>query len=107
MRQNRGKMGCATRRSHLIGSPRRRRAAARHDRRARLGRAVGRGIVVAMPIFMHVLSIVGTAAMTWVGGSIIAHGLYEFGITGPEYIIEAATHWAESTFTGFAGVAGA
>jgi predicted DNA repair protein MutK len=70
------------------------------------GRAVGRGIVIAMPTFMRVLSIVGTAAMTWVGGSIIAHGLYEFGVTGPEHVIEAAAHWAESTFTGFAAVAG-
>ena len=53
-------------------------------------RALGRGIVVAMPYFMQTLSIVGTAAMTWVGGSIIAHGLYEFGIDGPEHIIEGA-----------------
>lgn len=74
--------------------------------KSRTGRAFGRGIVVSMPTFMHVLSIVGTAAMTWVGGSIIAHGLYEFGITGPEHVIEAAAHWAETTFTAFAGVAG-
>jgi predicted DNA repair protein MutK len=70
------------------------------------GRAVGRGIVVAMPVFMQVLSIVGTAAMTWVGGSIIAHGLYEFGITGPEHVIEAVAGWASATFTAFSGVAG-
>src|SRR5690606_17266380 len=43
------------------------------------GRAFGRGLVKGMPVFMHVLSIIGTAAMTWVGGSIVAHGLYEFG----------------------------
>jgi predicted DNA repair protein MutK len=70
------------------------------------GRALGRGIVLAMPYFMQGLSIVGTAAMTWVGGSIIAHGLYEFGISGPEHVIEAAAHWAEHTFPAIAGLAG-
>ncbi|UYN99594.1 MAG: DUF808 domain-containing protein [Devosia sp.] len=74
--------------------------------RTGLGRAFGRGIVQTMPIFMQVLSLVGTAAMTWVGGSIIAHGLYEFGITGPEHVIEAAAHWAEATFPAIAGLAG-
>ncbi len=74
--------------------------------RTRTGRAVGRGIVVSMPTFMRVLSIVGTAAMTWVGGSIIAHGLYEFGVTGPEHVIEAASHWAATTFSAFPGIAG-
>ena len=35
----------------------------------------GRGIVKFMPSFLHVLSIVGTAAMLWVGAEIIAHGM--------------------------------
>ncbi len=74
--------------------------------RTGMGRGVGRGIVVSMPVFMQVLSMVGTAAMTWVGGSIIAHGLYEFGVAGPEHVIEAAAHWAESAFPFIAGVAG-
>lgn len=74
--------------------------------RTGLSRSLGRGIVVAMPRFMGALSIVGTAAMTWVGGSIVAHGLYEFGITGPEHVIEAAAHWAEAAFPAIAGVAG-
>lgn len=74
--------------------------------RTTAGRGFGRGLVVAMPHFMTVLSIVGTAAMTWVGGSIIAHGLYEFGLTGPEHIIEAAAHWAEHTLPAIAGFAG-
>lgn len=47
----------------------------------RLGvtRALGRGIVKGMPFFMKALTIVGTAAMLWVGGSIIVHGLEEMG----------------------------
>jgi uncharacterized protein len=70
------------------------------------GRAAGRGIVVAMPTFMRILSVIGTAAMTWVGGSIVAHGLYEFGIAGPEHVIEGAAHWAEQTFPAIAAFAG-
>ncbi len=50
-------------------------------RRGRLSltRATGRGLVVGMPKLMAVLSTVGTAAMLWVGGSIIIHGLEELG----------------------------
>ncbi len=44
-----------------------------------LTRALGRGLVKAMPKIMKILSIVGTAAMLWVGGSIIIHGLEELG----------------------------
>jgi predicted DNA repair protein MutK len=69
------------------------------------GRAFGRGLVVAMPVFMQVLSIIGTAAMTWVGGSIIVHGLYEFGFAGPEHIVEGAAHWAEHALPAIAGFA--
>jgi len=35
----------------------------------------GRGIVKFMPKFLNVLSVVGTAAMLWVGAEIIAHGI--------------------------------
>ncbi|AUH33361.1 DUF808 domain-containing protein [Paracoccus tegillarcae] len=40
---------------------------------------LGRGIVKFMPYFMKVLTIVGTAAMIWVGGQIIIHGLHQMG----------------------------
>ena len=70
------------------------------------GRAFGRALVKGMPVFMHVLGIIGTAAMTWVGGSIVAHGLYEFGLDWPEHVIEAAAHWAEHAFTPIAALAG-
>ncbi|MFL4471464.1 DUF808 domain-containing protein [Tateyamaria armeniaca] len=52
-----------------------------------LTRALGRGIVKVMPGFMKMLTIVGTAAMLWVGGSIIVHGLAEMGWHGPEELI--------------------
>src|SRR6056297_440372 len=44
-----------------------------------LTRALGRGIVHAMPMFMKLLMIVGTTAMLWVGGSIILHALDQMG----------------------------
>ncbi|MEM8582424.1 MAG: DUF808 domain-containing protein, partial [Pseudomonadota bacterium] len=43
------------------------------------GRALGRGIVAGMPVFMKLLVIVGTAAMLWVGGSIVLHALEQMG----------------------------
>jgi predicted DNA repair protein MutK len=43
-------------------------------------RQVGRSIVRAMPRFLTALTVVGTAAMLWVGGAIIIHGLEELGL---------------------------
>ena len=50
----------------------------------RLGatRWFGRMLVRVMPGFMKLLTIVGTAAMLWVGGSIVLHGLDELGFGG-------------------------
>ncbi|MFB9225105.1 DUF808 domain-containing protein [Paracoccus cavernae] len=45
--------------------------------------ALGRGIVRFMPGFMKVLTIVGTAAMVWVGGNIVIHGMHELGMHQP------------------------
>jgi predicted DNA repair protein MutK len=45
------------------------------NRRTAAARAFGRGLVLAMPKVMTLLSVVGTAAMLWVGGSIVVHGL--------------------------------
>jgi predicted DNA repair protein MutK len=57
-------------------------------------RGVGRGIVVAMPVFLKILALVGTAAMIWVGGGIIVHGLEEYGAP---FLGEAIHHVAEVT----------
>jgi predicted DNA repair protein MutK len=46
-----------------------------------LSRVVGRGLVYGMPYFLKILSVVGTAAMIWVGGGIIVHGLETYGYT--------------------------
>jgi predicted DNA repair protein MutK len=50
-------------------------------------RALGRAIVAGMPKVLDVISVVGTAAMLWVGGSIVLHGLAGLGLAGPEHII--------------------
>lgn len=42
-------------------------------------RSIGRGIVRGMPGFLRLLTIVGTAAMLWVGGAIITHGMEAMG----------------------------
>src|SRR6476661_8767130 len=43
--------------------------------RSRLSRAVGEGLVKVVPKLLSALSAIGTAAMLWVGGGIILHGL--------------------------------
>lgn len=45
------------------------------DKYNRFTKKLGRGIVNFMPRFLSILSVVGTAAMLWVGAEIIAHGI--------------------------------
>ncbi len=60
-------------------------------------RLFGRALVVGMPHFLTALGAVGTAAMLWVGGGIIIHGLEEFGLTALGHashdIAAAAGRW--------------
>ncbi|MEX5726787.1 putative DNA repair protein MutK [Rhodovulum iodosum] len=51
--------------------------------RLALTRRLGCWIVRGMPHFMRLLVIVGTAAMIWVGGSILVHGAHELGWHAP------------------------
>ena len=57
------------------------------ERRSAGARALGRALVHAMPRVMAALSVIGIAAMIWVGGGIIVHGLEEFGIAGPGHLM--------------------
>ena len=50
-------------------------------------RALGRAMVVGMPPFLRVLGAVGTAAMVWVGGGILLHGLEVLGLPGPAHAV--------------------
>ena len=54
-------------------------------------RNFGRGIVKFMPTLLKIISVIGTAAMLWVGGNIIVHGLEVLG-----------WHWPYDTIKGIA-----
>ena len=54
--------------------------------------AAGKRLVKVMPGFMSTLSVVGTAAMLWVGGNIVLHGFAELGLPGA---YDSIHHWAE------------
>jgi uncharacterized protein len=80
-------------------------ALAANPRRSLLGslsRGLGRGLVLGMPAFLAVLSAVGTAAMIWVGGAIIVHGLEEYGLPFIAETIEAAAETAAHVLPGVA-----
>jgi uncharacterized protein len=55
-----------------------------------LTQALGRGLVYGMPLFLKALSVVGTAAMIWVGGGIILHGLEEYGLAALGHAVHDA-----------------
>lgn len=63
-------------------------------------RGLGRGLVKAMPPLLKTLAGVGTAAMLWVGGGIIIHGLEEYGVAEPGHSLH---HFAASLNTGGGG----
>jgi predicted DNA repair protein MutK len=64
------------------------------QRQARVTRLVGEGLVKAMPGVLDALTFVGTAAMLWVGGGIIVHGLEEFHFSPLPGWVEGVSHWA-------------
>ena len=66
------------------------------QRRSRATQALGRGLVLAMPKVLSLLSTVGIAAMLWVGGGILIHGLEHFHLTPLPHWVEQASHWAGS-----------
>jgi hypothetical protein len=55
---------------------------------------LGAALVKAMPRLMHGLSVVGTAAMLWVGGGIIVHGLHVFHVDSLPQLVERLSHGA-------------
>ena len=59
-------------------------------------RAVGNALVHVVPTMLTALSAIGTAAMLWVGGGIILHGLEEM------HILEAVPHALHQWSTGAA-----
>ncbi len=76
------------------------------NRSSGLIRAVGRGLVIGMPVFLKVLSVVGTAAMIWVGGGIIVHGLEGYGLGAIAHAIEGLAEGASHNVPAAAGAVG-
>lgn len=70
-----------------------------------LGRTLGRGLVLGMPGFLTLLGAVGTAAMVWVGGSIMVHGLEAYGFHFVSQAIGGAAETAAGALPVIAGAA--
>jgi len=67
-------------------------------------RALGRGLVLGMPVFLKALSLIGTAAMIWVGGGIILHGLEEYGFGALPHAVHDAAEAAGHALPAAAGI---
>ena len=68
--------------------------------------AFGRGLVKGMPRLLTFLTVVGTAAMLWVGGHILLLGTDELGfgaLYGAVYHLEEAAHEATGALGGVVG----
>lgn len=70
-----------------------------------LGQGLGRALVYGMPVFLRALSAVGTAAMVWVGGGILIHGLEEFGWTALGHAVHGMAEAAGRAVPAVAGLA--
>lgn len=66
--------------------------------RTGFGRSLGKGLVTGVPKLLKLLSIIGTAAMLWVGGNIVLHGLEVTHIFAWPY--ETIHHIAETVASG-------
>ena len=67
-------------------------------------RGLGRALVVGMPWLLKALAVIGTAAMLWVGGGILIHGLAAYDHASIEHALHEAAVWAGGTVplaTGF------
>ncbi len=68
--------------------------------------AFGRGLVRIMPHFLRVLAVVGTAAMVWVGGGILVHGLAGYGLDRVEHVIHESSLTVANLAPGIGGILG-
>lgn len=72
------------------------------ERASRAAQRVGRGLVKGMPVLLEVLSVVGVAAMLWVGGHIILVGVDDLGWHAPYDVV----HHLEEAVRDAAGALG-
>ena len=72
------------------------------ERRQESSQRIGRLLVKGMPKLLNVLSLVGMAAMLWVGGHILIVGAHELGWDWPYDVV----HDAEHVVDGVGGIGG-
>ena len=75
------------------------------QRRNTGAQVLGRGLLKAMPVVLDLLTKVGTAAMLWVGGGIIVHGMEHYHVPVVPQLVEGFSHWA-GAFPGVGPAAG-
>ena len=68
-----------------------------------MGRIFGRALVFGMPGFLTFLGAAGTAAMIWVGGAIIVHGLEAYGVHFVGQAIDSAAEAVAQALPSAAG----
>jgi uncharacterized protein len=61
-------------------------------------------VVKGMPILLQILAVVGTAAMIWVGGGILIHGLEAYGLAAPAHAAHDAAAGAAALVPSAAGL---
>ncbi|OLT44260.1 ABC transporter [Gordonia sp. CNJ-863] len=75
------------------------------QRESTFSQKIGRGLVTAMPKIMSTLTVVGIAAMLWVGGHILIVNVGEAGFHWPADQLHHVEHWfGELVHGGFGGV---
>ena len=79
---------------HLTGRP------------SRIAQLIGSGLVGAMPRLLAVLSVVGTAAMLWVGGHILLVGADDLGWHGPYSLVHHLEHEVREAVEGVGAALG-
>ncbi len=67
---------------------------------------IGIGLVKAMPKVLATISVVGVAAMIWVGGHIVLNGLEELGWHAPADVVHYLEEAAHDLVPAFGGVLG-
>ena len=77
------------------------------QRRSRATRAFGSALVHVVPKLLTALATIGTAAMLWVGGGILLHGLDELHLAGPiPHLIHELAYAAAERSGMFGGIVG-
>jgi predicted DNA repair protein MutK len=73
-------------------------------RESAFAQSFGRGLVHAMPRVLTVISVVGVAAMLWVGGHIVLNGVDELGWHAPYDGVHHLEHSVDHAVSGVGGV---